>query len=276
MSGNGHNTRGHENGPASNEIQHSLQEEDLEVSPLAVGDFSTPCFDNGNSSTPVSQLVIPGLDPSVYIDEETQMNFEGALESPREIMSPADHGDASSPMEAMESDGIDESAVSDRNENSYRRHLPPDHAQILSTTTPGGSSDTDDPYSSNKCQKKRRRTHRRVQHGALSQWNFTKYQSPASSQVPSPAPSNEAWLNETGEDSSACPTPFYNRQRNPSQPNVLSNNSDSNLHTAFSRRLSNTSTEQTPNSRLVKLQAKCLNSKIENRYSCHTVSGITA
>ena len=238
------------------------EEEDIEVSPHAVGDFTSSCFNNANSSTPVTQLVIPGLDPSVYIDEETQMNFvEGALESPREIMSPADPEDASSPFEAMESDDVDESAVSDRNENSYRRHLPPDHSQFLSTTTPGGSSDDEDPYSSSSSRKKRRRTHRRGMQPF--QWsNFHKYQSPASSQVPSPAPSNEAWLNETGEDSSACPTPFYNRQRNTSQPNVLSNNSDSNLQATFSRRLSNTSTEQTPSSRLVLFLYQLLNLKL--------------
>ncbi|CAK8696150.1 uncharacterized protein LOC143453503 [Clavelina lepadiformis] len=210
-----------------------LSENDIAISEMSESFQGLHAPEILAAATVPTNLSLHSIDPSVFINEDTQMFYASspaAVESPRDITSPCGPGD-SSPFEAMESDGLvdpDESIFSASGHPS-RRSFSSWHAtpNALSTTTPGGSSD-EDPYASSGSRKKRRRTRRDVyDHGF-------RYNSP-SSQIPSPAPSGDTQANET-EDSTA-PTGIAMRS-------YIVNNSDSNLHATImnaNRRLSNAS-----------------------------------
>lgn len=204
----------------------------------------------GITTTAAPAATSAEAEPPICMDEETQMQVFGAgcqdngkMESPRDMISPGDPEDASSPFEAMESD-VD--SIQSSSNTGYRRPLPPDSiSHQLSTTTPGGSSD--DEYSMNGDSSmngrrtiKRRKKHRMNGGEIAYSWrcDFARYNSPASSQIPSPSLSvNDQW-NPDNEDTNACSTATFLANK----PNMF-NNSDSNLHATInaSRRQSNAS-----------------------------------
>lgn len=144
------------------------------------------------------QMGIQRGDPVIYVDEETQMYCHPSpgINSPRDIISPTDPGEVSSPFSAMESDGMetgfDEANLSapggigQRPQGFFGASTP-----LECTTTPGGSSSGgDDDYEEpSGSRTKRRRTKREYHpHYMPSRSNFHSLAySASSSQIPSPS-----------------------------------------------------------------------------------------
>ncbi|XP_077971214.1 uncharacterized protein LOC120346009 [Styela clava] len=154
-------------------------------------------------------------DPQVYVDEETRMfcnQSPDVINSPRDIVSPADRGELSSPFSAKESDdmetGFDDASLSApgdavrRPTGFFGASTPLEY-----TTTPGASSSAcDDNYESSGSRKKRRKT-RRDMYASIPSYGNTRLNGPL--RFPKPANSTQAgemWYHDPDTSPFSPPT----------------------------------------------------------------------